>query len=57
MTANERATEIDRAIHSLEREVTLRPHAKAGRDVLAKVLAALWALRTDAAHQPGQMLH
>jgi hypothetical protein len=57
MTANERAEEIDRAIHSLERELASRPHAKAGRDVLGKVLAALWALRTEAADQPGQMLH
>ena len=57
MQANERSKEIDQAIRSLERELTLRPHAEAGRDVLGKVLAALWALRTEAADQPGRMLH
>jgi hypothetical protein len=57
MQANERSKEIDQAIRSLERELTLRPHAEAGRDVLGKVLAALWALRTGAADQPGRMLH
>jgi hypothetical protein len=57
MTTSEWAEEIDRAIHSLERELISRPHAKAGRDVLGKVLAALWALRTEAAHQSGRMLH
>ena len=34
-----------------------RPHAEAGRDVLGKVLAAVRALRTEAADQPGRMLH
>ena len=57
MTANERSEEIDQAIRSLEGELTSRRHAEAGRDVLGKVLAALWALRTEAADQPGRMLH
>ena len=57
MTPNERAKEFDRAIHTLERELTSRPHLEAGRNVLGKVLAALWALRAEAADQPARTLH
>ena len=57
MTPKERAKEFDRAIHSLERELASRCHVEAGRDVLGKVLAALWALRAEATEQPERMLH
>jgi hypothetical protein len=57
MTANDRAREFDRAIHSLEKELALRPHAEAGRTMLGKVLAALWTLRAEVTDQPGRMLH
>ena len=57
MTPYQRAGEFDRAIHSLERELTTRPHAEAGRDVLGKILAALWALRTEALDQPEPIFH
>jgi hypothetical protein len=56
MTPNERSEEIDQAIRSLERELLVRPHAQAGRDVLGRC----WLLCgrcTGAADRPGRMLH
>jgi hypothetical protein len=57
MTANERAKEFDRAICSLEMELTLRPNTEAGRKVLGEVLVALWALRVEQVDESERMLH
>ena len=57
MTPDKRVMEFDQAIHLLKREVTLRTHGQAGRDVLGQILAALWVLRAEATNQPEQMLN
>jgi hypothetical protein len=38
-------------------ELASRAHTEAGRNLLGKVLAALWTLRTEASDQSERMLH